>query len=205
MKQLIIQGRTVDFWHAKQVNPWGCMHHALYAATGEEKVLEHIDDLNTVGRVALLWQLGYWEITWYTMLCKQRADADVWRAILERNPKDWLAWIVSIDSLRFDDTVHTVAVAFNLSGCTDLHGVPFAVVSDSGEDDFVQYATFDAFVASPYAAAYDIETLYKMPVPYQPEFVWDVNPSHLKDFDWSSYPPAQAHRPAPSPPGGESS
>lgn len=203
MKRLAIQGFELDLWHAKQLNPWGCMYHAHYAATGDERFLANVDDMNTEGVARLNWRLGFWPLLWFTQLYDVRADEAVWRGILAKCPGSYSVWLASIDSLRFDDTKHSVAVALNLPAGSTLENVPFAVVSCSSADDFVHYDTLEAFLASPYAGAYDITSLYRLPATYAPEMVWTINAPHLRDFDWTAYSPSQTG-PVHSPAGGDS-
>lgn len=194
MRRLSIQSHELDLWHAKQPHVWGCMYHAHFAATGDARFLENVDDMNTEGVARLNWRLGFWPLIWYTQFYGVQADAAVWQRILDRYPESYSVWLASVDSLRFDDTKHLIAVAVNLPAGSTLDNVPFAVVSDSSADDFVHYETLEAFLASPYAGAYDLTNLYRLPDTYAPEMVWTVNAPHLKNFNWSSYPPSQCSR-----------
>lgn len=169
------------------------MHHAVYAVTGDERFLEDVDDMSTEGLARLIWQSGYWEIPVYYHPTEEKANASVWRALVNRFVFNYSVYEASIDSLKYERTKHSVAIAINLSGCSDAPDVPFAVVSDSGVPDFVHYETFEAFVGSPYAGAYTLSQFYKLPDTYTPEHVWTLDAPHLKEFDWSQHPPAQRH------------
>ncbi len=188
MKRFVCNGENTSLFHKKQENPWGCMYHVLYAITGDESLLEFVDDLSVEGMYKRAVERGNLPWTLYTTIARRKAGMEFWGDMLARWPKTSILLDLSIDSIQYKEfgIRHAVGVLFNLRGEAGVN-FPFAVVSDSGVDDFRSYDSLEEFVDSPYGQPYIVTTYYGVTKPYQPEMIWTLDAPHLKGYDWDAH------------------
>ncbi len=137
--------------HQKQPERFGCLYHALYAITGDERALQYTEDISELRFHARAVQLGYLLLPLY--VCDAplggRFGMGWWDALRARVPAaEPLPVMVSIEQ-RHDPRVHHV-VALCLR-----HDGP-VTVSDSSADTFLTL-DWHTFQASPYARAFRVE------------------------------------------------
>jgi hypothetical protein len=77
----------VRLHHRRPGGSWGSMYHALYAFTGQERLLEEelLSDVNdTRWRLRAL-ELGYIFLPWYARP-HGRCEAEIWRELVDKAP-----------------------------------------------------------------------------------------------------------------------
>ncbi len=157
-----------DLHHRKQAQRWGCMYHAIYALTGDEALLEQVDDISLPRWFCAIHQQGLIASPLYAHhenIAGER-EWDLVSMLLMCTGTHRL--LMCIDSLTRPGSRHQIAVVADFDQMK-------AVVSDSTADG-IQVMDWEAFRAGPYARAYEV--------------LW-IGEAHLHDYAFdhrSNYP-----------------
>jgi hypothetical protein len=133
--------------HRRQEQSYGCLYHAAYAVTGDERLLAHVENINVARYRAHLAECGYTEVMFFNNVWLSQADEMIWRR-LARTTRSSHPFVLEIDSPNFPGFRHMVAVQY--PGREDAPHF----VSDSTKDGIVVFANRAEFLASPYAKTY---------------------------------------------------
>jgi hypothetical protein len=139
--------------HRKQEQSYGCLYHAAYAVTGDERFLSHVENINVARYRAHLAECGYTEVMFFNNVWLSQADETVWRRLARTVRNGHAPFVLEIDSPNFPGFRHMVAVDFPIREDV-VH-----VVSDSTKDGLLVFANRAEFLASPYAKTYLIAYL----------------------------------------------
>lgn len=145
--------------HRPQAALYGCMYHALYALTGDEGWLAHVDDFSEPRWLARIQAEGGAVLVYYADLLLDTRTPPMWwdalRAIIPADgqggrPTTHMPLLATVDGLS--GRRHLVALALPVVGRDDVH------ISDSALPD-LQVLTWAEFQASPYARASRVEQI----------------------------------------------
>ncbi|MFC6592402.1 hypothetical protein ACFP81_10625 [Deinococcus lacus] len=157
--------------HKLQRLSYGCLYHALFAITGDEAWLEHVDDVSQPRWHARLHAAGLMVMTyWSSELIEQPCPAEFWTVLRERfaalpGVPTHISLLVTVKGLNVGH--HIVAVALPVS---EDHP---AIISDSAKNSLWEMPLAD-FLLSPWAEAYAVESIAPAEVDAYPE-----DPGHL--------------------------
>lgn len=138
--------------HYKQPHHYGCLYYSFVAFTGETSLLKHEKDCDVARFSIRIFRKGYRFEPVYVHPSKT-TDLAFWTE-WRKDRIAWDAWFplsLSIDSLRYKDTRHRVAVGIHLNA-------DVVRIADPGADAMIE-TDWEGFLDSPYSAAYDIGLL----------------------------------------------
>lgn len=144
--------------HRKQARLYGCAYHALYAVTGEEAWLEHVEDISPQRWHARLHAAGLRVSVWFADLIGNTTTASsFWLGLQAMHHGNALGYthvplLVTIQGRSSGAARHLVAVGMPVSDADPVF------VSDSARPEQLGM-TFQKFLASEYAQAFEVETL----------------------------------------------
>lgn len=131
--------------HRKQAQLWGCIYHSLYAVTGDESMLEHVDDLSELRALTRLHSAGLGVQTLHAAMFggAQPTSKEFWIELMGRAPAGggWLM-LLTVPAER-SDVRHAVAAGLYADR---------VIVSDSALDDYQVFSQTE-FLSSKYAQA----------------------------------------------------
>lgn len=145
-------GEIIELHHRKLETNWGCMYHALYAFTGDERLLDEqlLCDVNESRWRLRVLEAGFLLIPWYVHP-HEVCSPLVWRELEEKARFGGrVGFVVAVPSQVLDAERHQVAIL--------LEEGTFKV-SDSSREGLLEYDGIDKFLESHYARAFDIEML----------------------------------------------
>ena len=145
--------------HRPQAALFGCMYHALYALTGDESWLEHVDDFSEPRWLARIQAQGCTVLVFFAdLMFDTRTPPHWWDALRWNIPAEGkggqatthLPVLATVDGVS--GRRHVVAVALPVNGRDDV------LISDSAMPD-LRVLTWAEFLDSTYARASRVEQL----------------------------------------------
>lgn len=171
----------MTLYHRSQRHLYGCMYHALYALTGDESWLEHVDDLSEFRWLA---RLHASDAVLLTYFADQVRDTTT--------PPEF--WDTLRANVKLPDIVHLpLLVTIAGRGSFGRHVVAIALpvaddsvwVSDSALDG-LRHLSYAEFLQSEFARAYMVQALAPAGVEHYPH---ESGAEYVSQTDTAPYAP----------------
>lgn len=134
--------------HICQPQPWGCQVYSFYALTGNERILEIVDECCSHRFTRHTQQLGYYVLPVYSnKLYTCPTPAEWWREYTAQITDGTAPLLLTIKSPAVYVGYHSVAALLSREEVIILDP------SAAGQKQF----TMEQFLATPYARAYDVD------------------------------------------------
>lgn len=158
----------MTLFHRPQKYLYGCLYHAIFAFTGDEYWLEHIEDFSEPRWLARLAAQGATVLTYYAdLMTDTHTTVEFWEKLRDNIPEgtESLPLLITVDGIS--SRRHLVAMRLPRNG--DV------VISDSALSG-LRSMSFQAFLTSNYANASGVQQLLAADVdayPHEsaPEFI----------------------------------
>lgn len=141
-------------YHRPQTRLYGCLYHSLYALTGDEHWLEHVEDVSRPRWHARLHAAGLMVMAyWDAELIEQSCPPELWARL-----REWGQGQEGFTHIPMLATIHGIRAGHHIVGLALPVGDGPVWVSDSARHE-LQTLTLEEFLSSPYASAYAVEAL----------------------------------------------